>query len=367
LGIPLKETEATLAEILEVKGYTTAAFIASYVLTEEISGLQHGFNYYYADFPPRVKGTTFKGKFNPLVEKRADTLTDSMLHWLEENYKSKFFIWAHYMDPHAPYDPPSPHDKMYSELKHSLRDFNIEPHLIHYQAKIESKQNFLYYLSRYYGEISFCDEQLGRLLHFLRLKNLYRNSIIIITADHGESMGEHERFFSHGHNLYQENVCIPLIISFPMAIKTGKKIEIPVNNIDIVPTILKLLKIEPSKNVQGEDLLAFINGQKKKRKEPILIQAYAGDGWALIQDKWKFIYQQKGRNYQLFDLSQDPKEQENLSRKYPTIANNMASHIHGNAMVTVWASVAAMFPALSLASILYRRTVPKVYGPIVPS
>jgi arylsulfatase A-like enzyme len=317
MGIPLRENQATLAEILKLKGYRTGAFIANYVLKDEISGLKQGFDYYLSDFPQKEQNVGIQGRFNPLVEKRANTLTDSILRWLEGNCSSKFFIWAHYMDTHAAYDPPPPYNKMYSNIDKVLPNFKIKPELIHYQAKIKGKEDFLYYLSQYYGEVSFCDEQIGRLLDFLHNKDLYDNTLIIITADHGESLGEHKRFFSHGHNLYQENLRIPLIFNLPSVIKGHKEIGIPVISLDILPTILQLLNIKAANNVQGENLWNFIRGNKKERSKPILIQAYGGGSWGLIQGKWKLIYQIKGRNYQLFDLSQDPHEKKNLSKNNP--------------------------------------------------
>jgi arylsulfatase A-like enzyme len=315
MGIPLRENQDTLAEILKLRGYATAAFIANYVLSEEISGLHQGFDNYFAGFPLKKEAISISGSFNPLVEKRADTLTESMIYWLENNLTNKFFIWAHYMDPHAAYDPPPPYNKMYSELNKVLPDFKIRPELIHYQAKIKGKEDFLYYLSQYYGEVSFCDEQIGRLLEFLHDKDLYDNTLIIITADHGESFGEHKRFFSHGHNLYQENIRIPFIFSLPAVIDGGKEIDSPVISIDMMPTILHLMKIEPKSTIQGENLLPLIRGDKKKRDNPILVQAYGGAGWSIIKNNWKLIHLIKGRSYQLFELSKDPNEQHDLGQK----------------------------------------------------
>jgi arylsulfatase A-like enzyme len=315
MGIPLRENQATLAEILKLKGYVTAAFIANYVLSEQISGLHQGFDYYFAGFPLKKEAVSISGSFNPLVEKRADTLTESMLYWLENNSANKFFIWAHYMDPHAAYDPPPPYNKMYSDLKKVLPNFKIRPELIHYQAKIKGEEDFLYYLSQYYGEVSFCDEQIGRLLNFLLDKDLYDNTLIIVTADHGESFGEHKRFFSHGHNLNQENIRIPFILSLPAVIEGGIEIDSPVMSIDMMPTILHLMKIEPASYIQGESLLPLIKGDKKKRDNPILIQAYGGAGWSIIKNNWKLIYLIKGRSYQLFELSKDPNEQDDLRQK----------------------------------------------------
>ena len=324
LGIPLRENQATMAEVLKLKGYRTAGFVANYQLNKKISGLKQGFDYYLSEFPVTAKSRAIRGKFNPLAEKRADYLTDSIIQWLEENYNSKFFIWAHFQDPHAGYDPPSPYDKMYSKIEEYPGDFKINPQLIHFHARVKGKNNFYYYISRYYGEVSFCDEQIGRLLSFLHSVNLYKNTIIIIAADHGESQGEHGKFFCHkAHNLYQENIRIPLILSFPSAIKGGKEIEVPAINIDIMPTILKLLKIESASNLPGENLLAFINGEKKERKEPILIQAAAAEGWALIKGRWKLIYQPKLGIFKLFDLIQDAKEKRDLSNKHPSIASNL--------------------------------------------
>src|SRR5204862_5140986 len=171
-------TQPTLASILKEHGYTTGAVIGSAVLDSRF-GLNRGFDFYYDHFD-----------FNRLQESNLDQMerpgnvvADVTLDWLSKNYQKKFFLWMHLYDPHYPYRPPAPYSEEYRDRP-------------------------------YDGEIAFADAQVGRLIEFLKNKGLYQNTLIILSGDHGESLGEHGEK-THGFFIYNATLHVPLIIHLP--------------------------------------------------------------------------------------------------------------------------------------------------------
>src|SRR5262245_26979717 len=144
----------TLATLLKASGFDTAAFIGGFPLTRD-AGLNRGFDVY----DDHLAGGP-EGSGQALAERRASRVVDSALAWLGRPRARRFFAWVHLYDPHAPYRPPAPFDKTYSSRP-------------------------------YDGEIAYADQQLGRLLEALDRDGRARNTIVLVTSDHGEGLGEH--------------------------------------------------------------------------------------------------------------------------------------------------------------------------------
>lgn len=251
---------STLAEYLKNSGYYTAAFINNNISFKVGKGFEQGFDRYG-------------------IEGDAEKMTTSMLNFLNDyRYNKPLFIWAYYLGPHAPYSPPEDYfrnfenDKLYKENDRVL------------QLKPESNSRFLasqgyipravfhkdkfslnYYIACYDAEILHTDFYIGRLL-----RKIKDNAIIILTADHGESLGEHNVYFSHGENIYDEVLHTPLIIKDNSNFEGGKRISAVVSSLDVVPTVLS--RISPlryffNKNkFNGVDLKDIIMGKDIKRK-----------------------------------------------------------------------------------------------------
>ena len=141
-----------------------------------------------------------------------------------KNSQKKFFLWIHLYDPHLPYHLP----ESYS------REYPAQP---------------------YDGEIAFADEQVGRVLRFLKEKGLYRNTVIVLCGDHGESLGEHGEK-SHGFFIYNATMHVPLIIRLPGDEAPHKVVDLPVSLVDLMPTILDAVGVDVPAQVQGRSLLA---------------------------------------------------------------------------------------------------------------
>ncbi len=208
----LNPQQPTLASVLKEHGYNTAAVIGSAVLDSRF-GLNHGFDFYYDHFD-----------FNRLLETNLDEMerpgnvvADVALDWLDKNYQKKFFLWMHLYDPHYPYRPPAPYSQ----------DYGSRP---------------------YDGEIAFADAQVGRLLRFLKEKGLYQSTLIVLSGDHGESLGEHGEK-THGFFIYNATLQVPLILRLPQG-KLAKQISAQVSLTDIMPTVLQILKVDTPSQVQ---------------------------------------------------------------------------------------------------------------------
>lgn len=277
----------TLAEIFKEKGYTTAAFVSSFTVDSRF-GLDQGFDYYDDNFQ---EGEILK---NFRSERRAKETFDSFSSWLDQNFRRRFFVWLHFYDPHLPYDPPSPFKE----------EFARNP---------------------YDGEIAYVDFYLGQLLNKLKEKGIFKNTLIVVTADHGEALGE-RREIDHGLFLYDNTLKIPLIFFNEIILPEKKKIASRVRIIDIAPTILDLLAFPIPKQMQGISLKPYFSNPIRKNLECYIetFYPYENFGWAplegLIFDEYKFI---KAPQPELYNLEKDPEEATNLEPNNKERANKL--------------------------------------------
>ncbi|MCC7294088.1 MAG: sulfatase [Phycisphaerales bacterium] len=230
-GFVLPEGAVTLAEALKKEGYTTAAFVSSFVLYHKF-GLAQGFDLYDDDFS-KTEGTqpqaeAWEGVDVPgrKVDRRADAVTDRAIAWLNEVRPARrvpIFVWVHYMDPHEPYAPPASFGDPFgiaSAAKGSLEEA----------------------VARYDTEIAFMDREFGRLLKAFDGKTLREGSWVIAAADHGESFMEHG-WRGHGTQVYEESVRVPLVMRWTGRLPRGLKIESPVGLHDLAPTVAAALSL----------------------------------------------------------------------------------------------------------------------------
>jgi len=196
----LKEQFVTLAEILKNHNYSTAAITPNFILEPQF-GFRQGFDFCSMVTPE-------------------DKQTDVALDWIKQHKNNSFFAWIHYMSAHAPYAPPAPYNKIFINDDYSVQDKEslkmvdditglggIPRHVA--MGNITDKD---FYISLYDGAISFADYQVGRLLKGIEELGIADNTLIILSTDHGEALGEHGYYFSHGHTLYDSLIRIPLII-----------------------------------------------------------------------------------------------------------------------------------------------------------
>ena len=223
----LPDAALTLAERLTARGYATGAAVGSVVL-DRSRGLSQGFASY--DQPEGRTRAPHEGGavgYPDILERKGSAVTDAALRSLARTGRRPFFIWAHYFDPHADYTPPEPF----------ARRFVGRP---------------------YDGEIAYMDAQISRLLEALRMSGRLDRTLVVVTADHGESLGEHGEQ-THGLLLYDATLRVPLMLRYPRSIAPGSTLSGRlVSSVDILPTILDLLGLDAMPGVQGTSFAAQI-------------------------------------------------------------------------------------------------------------
>jgi arylsulfatase A-like enzyme len=268
----------------------------------------------------------------------APSIAESALHWAETR-KEPFFLWVYYLGSHRPYRSPEPYRSLYpfkpggrlpirSAEKSHHGGWDYIPALI-VQDGIDDPN---YYIAQYDGAIRYADEEIGKLLDGLKKRGLYDKSLIILTSDHGESLGEHHFYFNHIFTLFDEIIRVPLIVKRPRQ-AFGKKINENAALIDIFPTVLDEIGANKIPGLQGVSLK---EGAPQRRA----LFSFYRDITALIQGPWKLIQYPEsldenneyikiffpaypGRIYQLFDLESDPGEVNDLSQKKGDVFERM--------------------------------------------
>ena len=246
---------ATLAEVLEGHGYTTGAMVSSHVLDAKY-GLDHGFQSYRAihlAFSDRVR--------REMNEREQDPTTDEALTWLRDNRDSRFFLWIHWFHPHRPYNPPPRYRREFSTAYTGPATDQEEFPMKVWREKIALADADLNYVRGLYaGEIAFTDVQVGRVLDEIAALDLLKNTIVVITSDHGEILYEHEYYFGHDIALYEECILIPLVLRVPSIDAARRRVAGLVQSIDIFPTILEALGIACPPGVEGKSLIPLVRG-----------------------------------------------------------------------------------------------------------
>lgn len=297
----LDASARTLAQILQQQGLTTAAFVGAFVLSRQF-GLDQGFEWFDDSLSPdRETGSSEHEAFWLYNERRGEIVTEESIKWLKNKNPDRFFLWVHYFDPHTKYDPPQPFRSRYPDRP-------------------------------YDGEIAYTDHCVGLLLRELAAINRLNDTLIVLVADHGESLGEH-RENTHGIFLYDATVRVPLILRYP-GLPEGLVYSRPVKTLDILPTVLDLLKIPQPAGLQGLSLLTQMNrsGADPLSDDRIFLETRfpeANFGWSRLEGvrtrKWKYI---RAPRLELYDLSADPHELQNVLEQYPEQAQNLGKILH---------------------------------------
>jgi arylsulfatase A-like enzyme/Tfp pilus assembly protein PilF len=303
----LDNSATTLAEILKSEGYSTNAVVAAVVL-DSLNGISQGFDYYddnleeYIGYQPRIK--LIQSQLSH-TQRRAGEVTDKALDLaVSVAGKEPFFLFVHYFDPHSPYDPPPP----YEMVDPLLEEGSLE------------QENQLYD-----GEVAYTDQHIGRLLKGLEEEGLLENSLLVFTSDHGENLGEHNER-SHGYYVYEGTFKAPLIYSMPGKLPEGEVYSGLARHIDIVPTVLEILGIDwqDRYDLQGISLYPF---DVENNADFTYIECATTSvifGWSALRGvrslDWKYI---QAPREELYFLSEDPGELENLFDQRPEVADSL--------------------------------------------
>lgn len=259
----------TLAETLRDAGYETAAFVSAFVLDRRFR-IDQGFDHFddemvaplrtdqlvtgAADLPEHSQ--RWIATWQQPYQRRADETVRRALDWLagRRDGDRPCFLWVHLFDPHSPYQPPSPWDTCYDAAYAGTMDGTtatfaekaaVSPGLF----RAEDIGNMI---ARYDGEVSYADEQIGRLIAAWPDDD---HSLVVFTSDHGEAFGEHRTFWEHMGEIYQENVHVPLILVGAEGVPPGSRRDDLVGSVDILPTVLDVVGLPSPDGLPGRSLL----------------------------------------------------------------------------------------------------------------
>lgn len=268
-----------LAEILQSRGFATAGFVSSIVLSRQ-SGLARGFDTY----SDRFEIGEDDARFLNTIQRRGDLPTAEAISWLEQQKTGKrLFTWLHLYDPHDPYEPPEPFASRYAGRP-------------------------------YDGEVAWSDTLVGRLDAVLAQIRLQKDTLLVVTSDHGEGLGEHEESV-HGFFVYETTLHVPLIVRGP-GVKPGHRLKVVARTVDVLPTVLELLGLADAiPRVSGRSLAAAFRGESL-RDEPTYAESLVPlihYGWSDLRTlrlgRWKYILAPRP---ELYDVQSDPRELRNL-------------------------------------------------------
>ncbi len=247
----------TLAEIFNREGYQTAAFVGNIMLDRSI-GLDRGFEVYDDELPHAELNRGFA------FERIAEQTTESALRWLKHRDSRPFFLWVHYQDPHGPYTPPPEFKGRFQpEFKADEKPLPILDTVtglngIPSYQELDGIRRPSVYETRYAEEIAYADHWIGELLSQVDADTSGEGTIVAFTADHGESLGEADLYFSHGSTTTPDQAHVPLILRAP-GLPEGHRME-TVHHVDLMPTLLDLVGFEVPAGTSGIALGPIIRG-----------------------------------------------------------------------------------------------------------
>ena len=276
-GYRLRDGLPTLATILRSNGFATGAFVGAFPLDSRF-GLNAGFDRYDDRYPETSRASDFL-----MPERPAEEVVDAAVRWISDQ-EDRWFAWVHVFDPHAPYQPPAPFDGRY----------RADP---------------------YAGEVAYTDHALGPLL--AATARAGRPAVIVVTADHGEGLGDH-REQTHGLFAYEATLRVPFVLEMP-GIDVGRS-QVPARLVDVLPTVLDALALEPPQGAPGRSLVQALEGRGASGDESYFeaLTASFNRGWAPLTGM--LVGQEKYIELpipELYDLESDPGEQQNLLSSRP--------------------------------------------------
>jgi arylsulfatase A-like enzyme len=316
-GQALSRRFITLAEHMREEGYATAAWAANPSLKKRFR-IGQGFAHYDdqvlnpdPDLPMWQEYETAK-RFN-----------ERALEWIRSTGNRPWLIYMHYRDPHTPYAPPPSYRDMFYDRKPGeppIRPITKEEYARQRTPDMmvegDDKGDLAWYIAQYDASIRYNDDEIGKFLSILRREGRLENTVIFVSADHGEGFLEHGRW-THGNVIYDEAIHVPLVVRLPEPTDRPVRIDSPVHTFDIARTVLDLSGIEPRVEVQARSLMPLLRGEKDSIWEHAYIEKK--EVAALRDGEWKYIIRRKdGRlEEELYDIAEDPGETKDLARAHP--------------------------------------------------
>jgi arylsulfatase len=311
----------TLPEIFSDAGVETAGVISIAVLQKPpaqlgAAGVAQGFRTYDDDL--REPETN-----RPYLQRSGEATTDAAIRWLasDPNRAEKpFFLWVHYQDPHGPYTPREPFASQFAspippdEPELPLGTSESPRGQIPAIQVVDGERHPSSYRNRYDAEIREFDEAFGRFLRWLKEHGLYEDTLLVFTADHGESLGEHGIWFAHGENLHVEELHVPLVLRGPGIPRGARRTE-PACHLDLWPTLLEAFGLPPRAN-RGASLLSATLPRDRALPHSLGKIGERGRATAITVGAWRLVLEE-GAKPALYDRSDDSGEVRDLAASEP--------------------------------------------------
>ncbi len=299
----LVDFNPTLASVLKAAGYATVATVDNPNVAASL-GFSKGFDRYRETWEEEALVTEMD---------RTRAITEDGVRYLREAKAGEpFFLWLHYVNPHTPYTPPPPFDTAFVD----------EPALsgpalpavdgffggVHRPWEVPGKP-LGFYVAQYDGEIAAVDVEVGRVLEALAASAVAERTLVVLTSDHGESLGEHDYFFEHGANLHDPGLRVPLVVAGP-DFEPGRRSRELATTLDLVPTLLDAVKVSYPAGLSGKSLLPATRGESLDRER--LPGQNDRNHVGLWDERFKIVGTPatEGMGYALFDREMDPGETE---------------------------------------------------------
>lgn len=322
---------ALLPDMLQVrfqeKGYRTGGFVSGFPLHGKWGWLG-GFDVYDDDFGdiPGMHRLSLVRLWeqiflpgNTLRERYGEFTTARTLSFLKPNATGQWFAWMHLFDPHAPYEVSD------EELAAAPRDGEPLALPEYLPPPYRTITDIDWIIDTYDKEISKADRLVGEVIAELEARGVLDNTIVVVTADHGESLTEHDYLFDHGDYLYDVSLRIPLIVRYPDGARAGTRVSCQVSSVDILPTLVEVVGLRVAESTQGRSLAAMLGGGECT-DGPVVSATVAGRYMenppvdrSLRNPSSKLIVHNEARDnqsYSFYDLEADPGETEEIARHH---------------------------------------------------
>jgi arylsulfatase A-like enzyme len=308
----LLDLNPTLASVLKGAGYATSAAVDNPNVAASL-GYAKGFDRYRETWEEPALATEMD---------RTRAITAAGIDYLTAARKEQpFLLWLHYVNPHAPYTPPPPFDRVFLDGSEATGPRLVPVDGFHggirRQWAVPGRDRLGYYVAQYDGEVAAVDGEIGRVIDALAASAVGERTMVVLTSDHGESLGEHDYYFDHGENIFDPSLRIPLIVGLPGA-RAGHRSPVFASTLDLVPTILDALKVSYPPDLVGESLLPALMGEDRPARGRLFAQ---NDRNLLgsFDRRYKVVAHPGAQRstYALYDRVADPGETRDVGRVRP--------------------------------------------------
>ncbi len=344
---------ATMAECFEDAGYDTAAFI-SYVPAHVEGHPSKGF---------QLSKVTSEGKHGPAKKSQKSSwdrqASRLAMKWLRErdSGSAPFFVWTHFYQVHRPYLPPPPyHTQFTGDYRGQLYDANPD-NLVKADAYLDfmtladrplSDEDHEFILALYDGGIRATDQLVKELLDTLEEQGLSDNTLVVVTADHGEDLGDHHRYYFHGNSVYDSTLRVPLVMRWPGRIPAGQVVSDLAQNVDLFPTLTELVLGEATTTPENvSHAPRILRPDQGSGARDYVYSEWQDLVFTIRDEQWKYVFNPQGIHpkkppyyhrkdslgyplacQELYQVSRDPAEQKDLAAQESSVVPRLRGLIH---------------------------------------